>query len=90
MGSISALIERSNTAAAAAATTLTLDAGASAVDNAYTNMWLEITGAGNAAAVGQARMVTGYVSATEGCDGRHVDHDAHRDDHVHAAPRPPE
>ena len=58
-------IERSNTAAAAAATTLTLDAGASAVDNAYTNMWLEITGAGNAAAVGQVRMVTGYVGATK-------------------------
>lgn len=50
------------TAQAAGAATLTLAAGASAVDNAYRYMTLRITGG---AGIGQQRTVTGYVGATK-------------------------
>ena len=62
-----AAIERSNTAQSATATTLRLDTGASASDDAYNNMYLEITSAGNAAAIGQVRKVNDYTGSTKDC-----------------------
>jgi len=53
---------RSNTATAGAATTITLDASASAVDNVYRNDLLYLTGGTGA---GQARFISGYVGATK-------------------------
>lgn len=53
---------RSNTAQAGAATTITLDASASAVDNFYNNALILLTGGTGA---GQARFITGYVGATK-------------------------
>lgn len=50
------------TAQAAAASTLTLAAGASAVDNAYQHMTVRITGG---IGIAQQRVITGYVGATK-------------------------
>ncbi len=52
---------RSNTAQAGAATTITLDAGASAVDNFYNNALVVLTGG---TGVGQSRFISAYVGAT--------------------------
>jgi len=53
---------RSNTAAAGAATTITLDASASAVDDFYTNTLIYLTGG---TGVGQGRFITDYVGSTK-------------------------
>jgi len=53
---------RSNTAQAGAATTITLDAGASAVNDFYKNDFIYITGGTGA---GQCRLISGYVGATK-------------------------
>lgn len=53
---------RSSTAQAGAATTITLDAGASAVDDFYNNTMIVIT-AGTG--VGQSRFISDYVGATK-------------------------
>lgn len=53
---------RSNTAAAGGATSITLDAGASAVDSYYVNDLIVLTGGTGA---GQARFITAYVGATQ-------------------------
>jgi hypothetical protein len=53
---------RSNTATAGTSTTLTLDAGASAVDNYYTGSGLTWNSGANA---GVVRIITGYVGATK-------------------------
>lgn len=52
---------RSNTATAGAATTITLDAGASAVTNFYINALITITGG---VGVGQGRFITAYNGTT--------------------------
>lgn len=53
---------RSNTAQAGAAGTITLDAGASAVDNFYQDDFVIITGG---TGVGQGRLVASYVGSTK-------------------------
>jgi hypothetical protein len=53
---------RSNTAQAGAATTITLDASASASNSFYNNTLLTITGG---TGVGQSRFITAYVGATK-------------------------
>lgn len=53
---------RSNTAQAGAATTITLDAGASATNSFYNNDIVYITGG---TGVGQARFITAYVGSTK-------------------------
>jgi hypothetical protein len=53
---------RNNTAQAGAATTITLDAGASATNDFYRTRWVRITGG---TGVGQVRQITGYVGATK-------------------------
>lgn len=53
---------RSNTAAAGAATTITLDASASASNNFYNNCLILLTGG---TGVGQARFITAYVGGTK-------------------------
>lgn len=53
---------RSNTAQAGGATTITLDASASAVDSFYNNDIVYITGG---TGIGQARFVSAYVGATK-------------------------
>jgi hypothetical protein len=53
---------RANTAAAGAATTITLDAGASSVDSFYNGCLITITGS---TGVGQSRIITGYVGSTQ-------------------------
>jgi hypothetical protein len=53
---------RSNTAQAGAATTITLDASASATDGIYNNHVVYLTGGTGA---GQARFITDYVGATK-------------------------
>ncbi len=53
---------RSNTAQAGAATTITLDASASAVNSFYNNCLILLTGG---TGVGQARFITAYVGATK-------------------------
>jgi hypothetical protein len=53
---------RSNTAQAGAATTITLDAGASATNDYYKNDVVYITGG---TGVGQARFISGYVGSTK-------------------------
>jgi hypothetical protein len=53
---------RSNTAQAGSATSITLDAGASALNNFYNNNIVYITGG---TGVGQARFITAYVGATK-------------------------
>jgi hypothetical protein len=53
---------RSNTAASGAATTITLDASASATDDFYNNTYIYITGG---TGVGQARFISDYVGATK-------------------------
>lgn len=57
-----ATAERSNTAAAGAADSITLDAGASAADDAYNGMVIRITGGTGS---GQIRRVFDYVGATK-------------------------
>lgn len=54
--------KNSGTAQAGSASTITLATGASAVDNAYTNMVVRITGG---AGSGQERTISGYVGATK-------------------------
>ncbi len=56
-------VARTGTAQAGAATTITLDAGASAVDGAYNNMHVNIT-AGTGAGQAQ-RTISGYVGSTK-------------------------
>lgn len=53
---------RSNTAQTGSATTITLDTGASAVDDFYKNDFIYITGG---TGVGQCRKISGYVGATK-------------------------
>lgn len=53
---------RAATAQAGAATTITLDASASATNGQYFNNWIHITGG---TGVGQYRVITGYVGATK-------------------------
>lgn len=53
---------RANTAQAGAASTITLDAGASAVDNYYRGMWIHTTGGTGA---GQTRFISSYVGSTK-------------------------
>lgn len=53
---------RANTATAGGATTITLDASASATNDFYKNDLILLTGG---TAVGQARFITGYVGATK-------------------------
>jgi hypothetical protein len=53
---------RSNTAQAGAATTITLDASASAVDDFYNNTIIVVTGGTGA---GQSRIISDYVGATK-------------------------
>lgn len=53
---------RSNTATAGAAGTITLDAAASAVNDFYNGSWIYLTGG---TGVGQARLITDYVGATQ-------------------------
>lgn len=53
---------RSNTAQAGAATTITLDAAASAVDSYYNNALIVLTGG---TGVGQSRFISAYVGATK-------------------------
>lgn len=55
-------VSRAGTAQAGTATTLTLDAGASAVDNYYNGAGLILT---NGANIGVTRTITGYVGATK-------------------------
>lgn len=55
-------IVRANTAQAGAATTITLDASASAVDDFYNNTIIFITGG---TGVGQSRIISDYVGATK-------------------------
>lgn len=50
------------TAAAGAGRTITLAAGASAVDNFYSGMWIDITGGTGA---GQSNMISSYVGSTK-------------------------
>lgn len=55
-------VVRANTAVLGAATTITLDNGASATDSFYNGCLVYLTGG---TGVGQARIVTGYVGATK-------------------------
>src|SRR5579884_501870 len=57
------IVVRSGTAQAGTATTITLDASASATDNAYLNAAIMITGGTGAGQV--PRQITGYVGATK-------------------------
>ena len=56
---------RTGTAQAGAATTITLDSGASAVDNYYNGCYVNITNNSPANALGQARLIVGYVGSTK-------------------------
>ena len=56
---------RTGTAQAGAATTITLDAGASAVDDFYNGCWVNITNDSPANVLGQARQITDYVGSTK-------------------------
>lgn len=56
---------RTGTAQAGAASTITLDSGASAVDDYYVGCYVNITNNSPANAQGQARMITGYVGSTK-------------------------
>lgn len=53
---------RDDTSTAASATTITLDAGASAVNNFYQDMWIQIT---SGAGVDQVRQILSYIGATK-------------------------
>lgn len=53
---------RANTAAAGAAGSITLDAGASATDSIYNDCWVYLTGGTGA---GQTRLITGYTGSTQ-------------------------
>jgi hypothetical protein len=56
------ILTRQNTAQAGAATTITLDAGASAVDDTYNNLQIHIiSGTGS----GQSNLITDYVGSTK-------------------------
>jgi len=56
---------RTGTAQAGAASTITLDSGASAVDDYYNGCWVNITNNSPANAQGQARKITDYVGSTK-------------------------
>ena len=56
---------RTGTAQAGAATTITLDSGASGVDNFYAGCYVNITNNSPANALGQARLITSYVGSTK-------------------------
>lgn len=56
------MIIRSNTAAAGAAGSITLDASASATDNIYRGQTIKLTGGTGA---GQTRIITGYTGSTQ-------------------------
>jgi len=58
-------ILRTGTAQAGAASTITLDSGASAVDDFYLGCWVNITNDSPVGALGQARMITDYVGSTK-------------------------
>lgn len=61
-GMVLGALVRAGTAQAGAATTITLDATASATDNIYNNSFIFITGG---VGPGQYRKITGYVGATK-------------------------
>jgi hypothetical protein len=54
--------QRTGTAQAGAANSITLDAGASATNGMYFNMWIRITGG---TGVGQVRLISAYVGSTK-------------------------
>jgi len=56
---------RTGTAQAGAASTITLDSGASAVDDFYNGCWVNITNDSPANVRGQCRMITDYVGSTK-------------------------
>jgi hypothetical protein len=56
---------RTGTAQAGAASTITLDSGASAIDDYYVGCYVNITNDSPANARGQARMITDYVGSTK-------------------------
>lgn len=56
---------RTGTAQAGGASTITLDSSASAIDNFYVGCYVNITNNSPANALGQARMITGYVGSTK-------------------------
>lgn len=56
---------RTGTAQAGAATTITLDSGASAKDDFYNGCYVNITNDSPANALGQARLITDYVGSTK-------------------------
>lgn len=58
-------IIRTGTAQAGAASTITLDSGASATDDFYNGCWVNITNNSPANALGQARKITDYVGSTK-------------------------
>jgi hypothetical protein len=58
-------ILRSGTAQAGGASSITLDAGASAKDDAYIGMWIQITNNSPANVLGQTRKITDYVGSTK-------------------------
>lgn len=59
---LDALSLRTGTAQAGAASTITLDSGASATDDLYKGQWIAITSGTGA---GQSRLITGYVGSTK-------------------------
>lgn len=61
-GTLRANIERTGTAQAGASTTITLDSGASAVDNYYKHSIVRIVSGTGA---GQSRLITSYVGSTK-------------------------
>lgn len=56
---------RTGTAQAGAGSTITLDSGASAIDNFYLGCYVNCTNNSPANAIGQARRITGYVGSTK-------------------------
>lgn len=56
---------RTGTAQAGAGTTITLDAGAPAIDDYYNGCYVNITNNSPANALGQARLITDYVGSTK-------------------------
>lgn len=58
-------VVRTGTAQAGAASTVTLDAGASALDDYYKGCYINITNDLPANVLGQARRITGYVGSTK-------------------------
>jgi hypothetical protein len=58
-------VVRTGTAQAGAASTITLDSGASAADSFYVGCWVNITNNSPANVQGQARQITAYVGSTK-------------------------